>query len=50
MENKITSFNELRVSDGLCTVLAQMGIKEPTPVQAEAIPALRNGRDTIVQA
>lgn len=50
MENKITSFNELRVSDGLCTVLAQMGIKEPTPVQGEAIPALRNGRDTIVQA
>ena len=50
MENKITSFNELSVSDGLCTVLAQMGIKEPTPVQAEAIPALRNGRDTIVQA
>ena len=50
MENKITSFNELSVSDGLCTVLAQMGIKEPTPVQGEAIPALRNGRDTIVQA
>lgn len=50
MDNKITSFNELSVSDGLCTVLAQMGIKEPTPVQAEAIPALRNGRDTIVQA
>lgn len=50
MENKITSFNELSVSDGLCTVLAQMGIKEPTPVQVEAIPVLRNGRDTIVQA
>ena len=50
MENKITSFNELSVSDGLCAVLAQMGIKEPTPVQGEAIPALRNGRDTIVQA
>ena len=50
MENKITSFNELSVSDGLCEVLARMGIKEPTPVQAEAIPALRNGRDTIVQA
>ena len=50
MENKITSFNELSVSEGLCAVLAQMGIKEPTPVQGEAIPALRNGRDTIVQA
>lgn len=50
MENKITSFNELSVSEGLCSVLAGMGIKEPTPVQAEAIPALRNGRDTIVQA
>ena len=50
MENKITSFNELSVSEGLCAVLARMGIKAPTPVQAEAIPALRNGRDTIVQA
>lgn len=50
MENKITSFNELSVYEGLCAVLAHMGIKEPTPVQAEAIPALRNGRDTIVQA
>lgn len=50
MEKKITSFNELSVSEGLCAVLAQMGIKEPTPVQGEAIPALRNGRDTIVQA
>lgn len=50
MENKITSFNELSVSEGLCAMLAQMGIKEPTPVQGEAIPALRNGRDTIVQA
>lgn len=50
MEKKITSFNELSVSEGLCTILSRMGIKEPTPVQGEAIPALRNGRDTIVQA
>ena len=48
MENK--DFSSLRVSQELCQALAGMGIKEPTPVQAEAIPALRNGKDTIVQA
>ena len=48
MENK--DFSSLGVSRELCRILADMGIKEPTPVQAEAIPALRNGKDTIVQA
>lgn len=48
MENK--DFSSLGVSRELCRILADMGIKEATPVQAEAIPALRNGKDTIVQA
>lgn len=50
MEKKITLFSELHVSDGLCAALAEMGIKEPTPVQAEAVPVIRSGRDAIVQA
>ena len=48
MANK--TFYDLSVSESLCQSLEKMGIKEPTPVQAETIPALRNGKDTIVQA
>ena len=48
MANK--TFYDLSVSESLCQSLEKLGIKEPTPVQAEAIPALRNGKDTIVQA
>ena len=44
------TFEELNVSGELCQVLNGIGIREATPVQEEAIPAVRNGRDTIVQA
>ncbi|MCR5177299.1 MAG: DEAD/DEAH box helicase [Anaerovibrio sp.] len=44
------SFEELGVSGPLCDALSKMGIREATRVQEEAVPALRNGRDTIVQA
>lgn len=44
------TFEELSVSEALRGALAKMGIREATQVQEEAIPALRNGRDTIVQA
>ena len=44
------TFLELNVSEVLCNELKKMGITEATPVQEEAIPALRNGKDTIVQA
>ena len=43
-------FEELSVSQPLCDALKKIGIREATPVQEAAIPALRNGRDTIVQA
>lgn len=46
----MSSFNELNVAPVLLEALSKIGIKEPTPVQEKAIPALRNGRDTIVQA
>ncbi len=44
------TFEELSVSEALCGALKKMGIKEATPVQEQAIPLLRNGRDTTVQA
>lgn len=50
MSNRILSFEELSVSEKLCGILSKTGIRQPTPVQAETIPALRSGRDTIVQS
>ena len=50
MSNRILSFEELSVSEELCGILSKTGIRQPTPVQAETIPALRSGRDTIVQS
>lgn len=44
------NFPQLGVSEALCQALGSTGIIEPTQVQAEAIPVLRNGRDTIVQS
>ena len=44
------TFAELKVSPELCEALKKIGITEATPVQEASIPALRNGKDTIVQA
>ena len=44
------TFEELSVSQALCNALKKMGIREATQVQEEAIPMLRNRRDTIVKA
>ena len=46
----MTTFRELGVSEVLLDALKHMGIKEPTPVQEQAIPVVRSGRDAIVQA
>lgn len=46
----MTTFRELGVSEVLLDALRNMGIKEPTPVQEQAIPVVRAGRDAIVQA
>src|SRR5882757_2090317 len=45
-----TSFKELGLSDGLLQTLEELGYAEPTPIQAQAIPALLNGNDVIGQA
>jgi ATP-dependent RNA helicase DeaD len=44
------SFASMRVSADTLAALARMGIDTPTPIQAEALPALLDGRDLIGQA
>lgn len=46
----MTHFDQLGVSEALVTALKKQGITEPTPVQEQAIPPMRAGRDVIAQA
>ena len=43
-------FEELHLPRAICDVLREQGIRRPMPVQEQAIPALRSGRDAIVQS
>jgi ATP-dependent RNA helicase DeaD len=45
-----TSFADLGLSEGLLQTLDELGYVEPTPIQAQAIPELLDGRDVIGQA
>ncbi|WP_273419732.1 DEAD/DEAH box helicase [Veillonella caviae] len=44
------SFKTLGVCDGLITALNKQGIKEPTPIQEQAIPVAFKGSDVIAKA
>ena len=44
------TFQDLNLSDSLCELLRQHGIEEPTSVQEQAIPAVRSGKDLMVQS
>ena len=46
----MTHFDQLGVSETLCALLKKQGIVTPTPVQEQAIPPMRAGRDVIAQA
>lgn len=46
----MTHFDQFGISEALVTLLKQQGITEPTPVQEQAIPPMRAGRDVIAQA
>ncbi|MCD6030518.1 MAG: ATP-dependent helicase, partial [Thermomicrobiales bacterium] len=46
----LRSFGEFRLSDASLRVLSGMGITSPTPIQAEVLPLLLDGRDVIGQA
>ena len=50
MEVKIMNFNQLGISEDLVKILKNNGITEPTPVQAESISLIKNGRDVIVES
>jgi ATP-dependent RNA helicase DeaD len=44
------SFEQLGLSADTLKVLKELGFEEPTPIQAEAIPALLDGLDVMAQA
>ena len=43
-------FNALGLNSALMRATREMGYTEPTPIQAEAIPAILAGRDLIATA
>ena len=50
MDNQITSFAELGLSEKVLAAVADMGYDQPTPVQRGAIPAVLEGRDVMAAA
>ena len=46
----MTHFDQLGISETLTALLQKQGITQPTPVQEQAIPPMRAGRDVIAQA
>ena len=44
------NFKQLGISNDLVNTLNQMGIKNPTPIQEEAIPLIINKKDIIAQS
>ena len=45
-----TSFEDLNLPDALLKAVTELGYEQPSPIQAEAIPALLEGRDLLGQA
>lgn len=45
-----TSFDGLQIGQSYVHKLAEMGIKQPTSIQEEAIPVLSQGKDAIIQS
>ena len=48
--DNVTAFNQLDLSAPLLKALDQIGYEKPSPIQAETIPLLLDGRDIIGQA
>ncbi len=48
--DKITSFDNLGLKQSLLKVLNEVGYESPSPIQAETIPLLLEGRDVVGQA
>ena len=45
-----TTFNEMSLSEPVRRAIADLGFEEPTPIQAQSIALLMQGRDLIAQA
>ena len=50
MTTSVDSFADLGLSDGLLKGLAEIGYETPSPIQAQCIPVLLDGRDLIGMA
>jgi ATP-dependent RNA helicase DeaD len=46
----MTTFADLGLSELACAAVAELGYEEPTPVQAQVIQLLLDGRDVVAQA
>jgi ATP-dependent RNA helicase DeaD len=46
----ITEFSELGLPESIMSAVAALGYTTPTPIQAQAIPALLSGKDVLGQA
>ncbi|MCK5334824.1 MAG: DEAD/DEAH box helicase, partial [Gammaproteobacteria bacterium] len=46
----ITSFDQLNLNEFLLKALNDVGYEKPSPIQAETIPLLLEGRDVLGQA
>lgn len=47
---KIMNFKQLGLSDDLIKILNKSGIADPTPIQKQSIPKIRDGKDVIAEA
>lgn len=50
MTEEITRFDQLELSEPILRALDRMGFSAPTPIQAQAIPAMMDGYDVIAKA
>jgi ATP-dependent RNA helicase DeaD len=48
--NTVTAFNQLALQDSILKVLDEVGYETPSPIQAQTIPLLLEGRDVLGQA
>lgn len=49
-EETIVSFNQLQLAPAIAKVINEVGYESPTPIQAQSIPPLLEGRDLLGQA
>lgn len=50
MSNNVTNFTELGLSEPLLKAVREKGYETPSPIQAQAIPAVISGRDVMAAA